>query len=129
MAAHAVCLFVAGVLRATVPADDFMLAWQHSVQKTQWEERYAVEDEGLRLFEARVQGSGAGMEAGDAAVLRNGWWTWQPDIRIAALILSASHYTPDYLICTARRCQTLRDIVGGASTAEDPVTLRACSPQ
>lgn len=103
-----------------VPADDFTLAWQHSVQKTQWEERYAVEDEGLRLFEARVQGSGAGMEAGDAAVLRNGWWTWQPDTRIAALTLSASHSTPDYRMCTARGCRTLRDVLGGGHADDSP---------
>lgn len=73
MAAHAVCLIVAGALRAMVPADDFSLGWQHSVRKTRWEERYRVEDQTLLLFEARVQGSGAGMEAGNGAVLRNGW--------------------------------------------------------
>ncbi|MEZ5450817.1 MAG: DUF1850 domain-containing protein [Thiolinea sp.] len=35
-------------------------------------------EQGLQLLQARVKGSGAGMEPGDDAVLKDGWWVWQP---------------------------------------------------
>lgn len=131
MAAHAVCLVIAGMMRAIVPAEDFTLAWQHSVQKTRWEEHYRVDDDALVLVEARVQGSGAGMEAGDQAAFRDGWWIWQPGRRIPELALSASEFTPDHLLCTARGCRPLRDVVrggdGGEARTSGPVILRACT--
>ncbi len=39
-----ICILVAGVVRATLPGQEFTLAWDHSVQKTRWEERYRVDD-------------------------------------------------------------------------------------
>jgi hypothetical protein len=91
-----ICLVVAGVVRATLPDSGFTLAWEHSVQKTRWEERYRVDDGGLVLAEARVQGSGAGMEPPPGAVLRNGWWTW----RLGALVGKADNGA----IIVVRRC-------------------------
>ena len=57
---NAACLLIAGALRAIVPAQEFTVAWTHSVQKTRWEERYRVDGDALRLTEARIQSSGAG---------------------------------------------------------------------
>ncbi len=109
---NAVCLIVAGALRATLPAQEFTLAWEHSVQKTRWEERYRVEGRSLRLLEARIQGSGAGMEPAPGARLRDGWWTWRPATPpLPALRLTVSPFTSDYELCRRDRCRTLRSLV------------------
>jgi hypothetical protein len=128
---NAACLFVSGALRATIPASEFSVAWIHSVARTRWEERYRVEDGALRLVVARVQGSGAGMEPGADAVLRDGWWTWTPRIApLREVRLTLSSYTQGYDLCWRDRCQTLRSLVGppaGPALADGTsVELRAC---
>jgi hypothetical protein len=123
---NAVCLFVAGVLRATLPGTEFTLAWDHSVEKTRWEERYRIDDAGLRLIEARVQGSGAGMDPPPGAHLHDGWWTWQPPLApLAELRLTVSTFTRDYDLCRARRCRTLRSLAG-TGDASAIVDIRPC---
>ena len=62
------CLGLAGVVWASLPLQQFTLAWQHSIEKTRWEEDYRVTSSGLVLGEARVRGNGAGMEIPDGAV-------------------------------------------------------------
>ena len=64
------CLGLAGVVWAVHPA--FTLAWNHTIEKIRWEEDYRVTPDGLLLGEARVKGSGAGMEIPDDAGLRDG---------------------------------------------------------
>jgi hypothetical protein len=121
-----VCLLVAGVLRGTLPADAFTVTWQHSVEKTRWEEDYRVEGDRLVLTQARVQGSGAGMEPAPGARLVNGSWQWRPDLPpVPELVLASSSYTADYTICWARRCETLR--VLARSTGAEVVTVRPCA--
>jgi hypothetical protein len=127
---NAACLFVAGALHATIPAQ-FTVAWMHSVARTRWEERYRVEGRALRLVGARVQGSGAGMEPGPDAVLRDGWWTWTPQAApLANLRLTLSSYTRGYDLCWRGRCQTLRSLVTPPAGPPLPdgtrVELRAC---
>lgn len=128
---NAACLFVAGILHATIPAREFTLGWMHSVARTRWEERYRVEGDVLRLVAARVQGSGAGMDPAPDAVLKDGWWTWTP--RVAPLHevkLTVSSYTAGYDLCWRGRCQKLRALV--TPRAAPPladgtrVVLRAC---
>ena len=70
------CLAGAETLRLAVTA--FTLAWTHSVEHLRWEEDWRVTPAGLELVEARVQGSGAGMEPPEGARLAGGWWTWRP---------------------------------------------------
>lgn len=133
------CLFVAGALRAVVPAQEFTVAWMHSVEKTGWQERYRVEGTQLRLIEARIQGSGAGMEPAPDARLRDGWWTWKPSVGpLPELRLTLSSFTRDYDLCWHARCQTLRRLVArsdahdgiNAGRAQDEratvVQIRAC---
>jgi len=120
----AICLFVAGALRATLPAAEFTVGWDHSVEKTRWEERYRIDGAGLRLVEARVRGSGAGMEPAPDATLTHGWWTWRPrDTTLATLRLTLSPYARDYDICWSAGCEPLQQIVN----ATDVVEFRACS--
>ena len=61
----ALCLGMAGSVWATLPLQSFTLAWQHTVEKVLWEEDYRLSERGLLLEEARVRGSGAGMEIPD----------------------------------------------------------------
>ena len=115
---NAVCLLVAGALRATIPSDAFTLAWQHSIEKTRWEEDYRVVDERLALVQSRIAGFGAGMEPPPGAQLVDGMWRWQPTLApLAELRLSASTYTSDYTLCWQRdRCAALRDLVHARDT-------------
>lgn len=57
-----VCIAVAGALVAALATEGFSLVWSHSVEKTEWREEWRVEGSRLRLAEAAVRGSGAGME-------------------------------------------------------------------
>ena len=92
------CL-VLGTLAAPVAGDEFSLAWTHSVERTEWRERWRVEDAGdgapgLALVEARVRGSGAGMDPGEGARLEDGWWVWTPALAaVPELVLAASGAT------------------------------------
>jgi hypothetical protein len=123
------CLLVAGALRAVVPAQEFTVAWTHSVQKTRWEERYRVDGERLRLVEARIQSSGAGMDPPPDATLRGGWWTWQPALPpLPELRLTLSSYTRGYDLCWRERCHSLRRLVSSGAADRDGavVEIHAC---
>ena len=121
-----ICLLVAGALRATLPETEFTLAWDHSVQRTQWVERYRITGEGLLLVEAGVEGSGAGMEPPPSATLRDGRWTWHPGTSIEELRLTHSNFARDYVLCWRDRCVELGALVG--DTAEGAVVVvRPCA--
>lgn len=122
----AFCLLVAGIVRATLPAPEFTLAWDHSVQKSRWEERYRIEGDSLVLAEARVTGSGAGMEPPPGALLHRGVWSWHPRTRLAELSLTHSGFTADYTICSRHGCSTLSSLVGPMQDGT-PVVIRRCS--
>jgi hypothetical protein len=124
----AVCLIVAGVVRATLPTEQFTLSWTHSVEKTRWEETYRVDGDRLALIEARIQGMGAGMEPPADARFANGWWTWRPKMPpLPALDLSRSPYTRDYDICFASRCAELGALTGAVDATDTSiVTAKPC---
>ncbi|HSC23767.1 MAG TPA: DUF1850 domain-containing protein [Casimicrobiaceae bacterium] len=135
---NAACLFVAGALRVVVPAHDFTVAWMHSVARTAWEEHYRVEGSGLRLVQARIQGSGAGMEPPPDAQFREGWWTWRPSLApLPEIRLTLSSFTRDYDLCWDGRCRRLSRLVAprhSHARAKDPpiaegtvVEIRACA--
>jgi hypothetical protein len=125
---------MAGVLRAVIPAQEFTVAWTHSVEKTRWEERYRLDGERLRLVEARIQGSGAGMDPPPDATFADGWWTWTPSIGpLPALHLTLSPFTRDYDLCWRGRCRSLHRLVASAAAADTSraatialVDVRAC---
>ena len=76
------------------------LNWQHSIEKTHWQESYQLSQGQLQLTHASVQGSGAGMEPPFGAVLRNGAWHWQPNLTLDKLTLASSEFTAEYTLCT-----------------------------
>ncbi len=126
LAVNGICLLVAGSLRATLPGPDFTLAWEHSVEKIEWLERYSIDGDELRLVEARVRGSGAGMEAPVGAKLHDGAWVWRPATPpLPELRLTYSSFTRDYRVCDATRCIALGEVVGPLVNG-DVVTVRAC---
>lgn len=122
----ALCLLVAGVLRTSLPGPEFTLAWQHSVEKIEWEERYRVEPGRLRLVAVRVRGHGAGMEPPPEATLRDGAWSWSPGSTVAELRLARTSATADYTLCSASRCRSLGEWVDRPAD-DGVVVLRACA--
>jgi len=48
----------------------FTLVWTHSIEKIDWQEDWRITPQGLELVQARVKGSGAGMEPPPEARLR-----------------------------------------------------------
>ncbi|WP_298727183.1 DUF1850 domain-containing protein [uncultured Ferrovibrio sp.] len=96
------CL-AAGAVIIALGVNSAELQWTHSVQKTQWREHWRATESGLVLEEAAVQSSGAGMEPGEGAVLRDGFWVWKPKLPPQrTLTLTRSTYTgEDWRICIA----------------------------
>ena len=99
-----------------VPARSFTLAWMHSIEKTRWEEDYAVVPAAggwrLRAGAARIRGSGAGMEPPPDAVLRDGWYVYQPTTPpLKELRLTRSRFTADYDWCQDGQCRSLGELL------------------
>lgn len=127
-AVDAVCFLVAGAVRFVLPSDEFTLEWQHSVEKTRWEEHYHLVGGRLELTQARVQGLGAGMEPGADAVLEDGWWRWKPDREaLAELRLTYSTYASDYRVCWQQRCVELGSLLGRRSSTSESIQVRGCA--
>jgi hypothetical protein len=116
------CLLAAGKLTA-LAATAFTLSWTHSVEKTRWEEDWRLAPAGLEIVEARIKGSGAGMEPPEGAVLKEGWWVYRPSPPpVPKLVLAASGATGGgWMLCAAGEC---REIGGEAGS---PVEIRACA--
>lgn len=123
-----ICL-AAGMLAATLQMSSFTLAWTHSIEKIRWEEDYRVVAGLLVLEEARIRGSGAGMEPPADAQLRNGIWHYKPQLPpLERLRLTHSPYTAGYEICSADGCQQLTAILGGLPEFA-LVEVSACGPK
>lgn len=116
------CL-LAGTLALTLAGPGFTLAWTHSVERVEWRETWAIEGGALRLVEAAVRGSGAGMEAGPGARLQDGWWVWQPRLQpLPRVLLGASGATGGgWRVCDLDgNCREVGRAPG------EPLTLRPC---
>jgi hypothetical protein len=119
------CLASAGVVKALSIAA-FTLVWTHSVEKTDWQEDWRLTPFGLELVQARVKGSGAGMEPPPAARLVDGWFQWQPRrAPMPELLLGNSGAAGEWRICADGQCRTLSDVFGHAIGA-NVTTMRGC---
>lgn len=135
-----ICL-LSGALAAFIPAERFTLAWTHSIEKQRWEEDWQVLAAGkapdgattswvLSLVEARIHGSGAGMEPPAGAVLREGTWHYRVERIVDDLALTHSAYVAPYALCIEGRCRPLADHLPGlAPHPAEPVvvTVRGCA--
>jgi hypothetical protein len=122
-----ICL-TAGVLAASLPLSSFTLAWNHSIEKIRWEEDYRVVGSHLVLDEARIRGSGAGMEPPpDARLDEKGVWHYKPQLPpLEKLRITQSPYTAGYEICADGVCRPLTAVMPGLP-AIDVVALRPCA--
>ncbi|MCY1284116.1 hypothetical protein D9M68_563830 [compost metagenome] len=121
------CLGLAGVVWASLPLQQFTLAWQHSIEKIRWEEDYQVTSAGLVLGEARVRGNGAGMEVPDDAVAYGGAWHYRRQMPpLQPLHAGRTPEAGDYEICSASGCQALAYWLGPPHAAQPAVDLWAC---
>ena len=101
-------MLVVGAAVTTIPAERFTLAWTHSIEKLRWEEDYRIEGGAFRLVEARIRGSGAGMEPPEDARLERGVWHYTPALpRLPVLRLTQSHYAQGYELCLDGICAAL----------------------
>lgn len=117
------CL-VAGAVAAPLLTGTVTLAWTHSVEKVLWEERWRETPAGLVLEEARVRGSGAGMDPPPEARLVDGAWTWTPKVPpLPEVVMRRSGATADWRVCIGGACRPMADDVPPQA---DPVILRAC---
>ena len=65
------------------------------------------------------------MEPPPGAVLRDGWWSWQPDRALRELVVTASTHVRDYRLCDNGACRELRSLIGAVDEGA-AVTIRPC---
>jgi hypothetical protein len=125
-----ICLS-AGAVTAALAAAQFTLAWTHSIEKIRWEEDWRIASGSLVAVEARIRGSGAGMEIPDGAVLKGGIWHYRPalppqrELRLARSPFGAGG--TDYTLCVAGNCRLLADWLPGIDNSTDAI-VRPCPP-
>jgi len=96
----AFCLLaLTGALLWRSEAPQLTLRWTHSIEKTTWEEVWQRDGAGLLLTEARIEGSGAGMEPPPDARKLGRFWVWSPDLRVAEVTLAQSGAAGDWSLC------------------------------
>lgn len=121
------CLASAGAVK-TLSIAAFTLAWTHSVEKVEWQEDWRVTPRGLELTQARVKGSGAGMEPPPEARLIGGWFQWQPKrAAMPEVVLGNSGAAGEWRLCSDGQCRTLSEIFGHPVGA-DVTAMSACNP-
>jgi hypothetical protein len=121
------CLASAGAVK-TLSVAAFTLVWTHSIEKTVWQEDWRITRQGLELVQARVKGSGAGMEPAPDARLVDGWFQWQPKrAPMPEVVLANSGAAGEWRLCSEGHCNTLSGIFGHP-IGINVTTMRACDP-
>jgi hypothetical protein len=106
------CLISAGIVK-TLSLVAFTLVWTHSVEKTDWQEDWRITPQGLELVQARIKGSGAGMEPAPGARLVDGWFQWQPKrAPMPQVVLANSGAAGEWRLCHHGKCRALSDVFG-----------------
>ena len=119
------CLISAGVSK-TLAIAAFTLVWTHSIEKIDWQEDWRVTPQGLELVQARVKGSGAGMEPPPEARLVGGWFQWQPRRALMPeVVLGNSGMAGEWRLCHDAECRTLSAILGHP-VGVHATTMKAC---
>lgn len=111
----------------------FTLAWTHSVERTEWREHWSLHHGLLYLDEARVRGSGAGMEPAEGSTLVDGWWVYRGKLApLRQLNLAVSGATGrGWQLCTGSGCMDLEATMSSGTEAPQLITLssrRPCTP-
>jgi hypothetical protein len=120
------CLASAGIVKALSIAT-FTLIWTHSIEKVGWQEDWRVTPTGIELVQARVKGSGAGMEPPPEARLVDGWFQWQPkQPTMSQVVLGNSGAAGEWRLCANGDCRTLSELFGHPIGA-NVTTMSICS--
>lgn len=123
----ALCIAAGGVV-TVLALQTFTLGWMHSIEKIRWEEDYRAEAQMLRLVEARVMGSGAGMEPPEGSRFEHGVWHYAPKLApLDRLRLTHSNYTRGYELCWAGQCQPLISYAPAAQV-DSVIEVTVCPP-
>ena len=121
------CLASAGIVK-TLSIAAFTLVWTHSIEKVDWQEDWGITADGLELMQARVKGSGAGMEPPPEARLVDGWFAWTPArAPMPKLMLGNSGAAGEWRLCLSGHCSTLSEILGHP-VGVNVTILRPCEP-
>ncbi|ABI73391.1 DUF1850 domain-containing protein [Shewanella frigidimarina] len=126
------CLGLAGTIWAQVPAEQMTLSWTHTIEKIRWAEDYRLTNEGFILEQARVKGSGAGMEIPADAVLKDGSWHYKPHLPILPMLkLGRTPEAGDYQLCVSstqagQQCHSMSYWVGEPTTEQPSIELWGC---
>lgn len=121
------CMGLAGVAWAQLPISQFTLAWNHTVEKIRWEEDYRVTRHGLVLMEARIRGSGAGMEVPEDARLENGSWHYRRQVPpLQPLRLGRTPEAGDYQLCVEGTCHFMSRWVGEPTNSQPFIQIWSC---
>jgi hypothetical protein len=116
---------VGGGVAVQLAVASFTLAWTHTVERTEWRETWRVEEGRLVLEEARVKGSGAGIDPPPEARLEGGFYVWRPNLMpLPAIVLRRAPQAGDWRLCAGDRCAPLGEWLGRHA---DPVRLTAAS--
>lgn len=118
----ALCI-AGGAVILRIAAAAFTLSWTHTIEKTEWIERWQVEPDHLVLVEAEVEGSGAGMEPPPDARLEGRFYVWRPNEMRKEIVLRRDPHAGDWRLCAAGRCAALGDWL---KVDADPVALKPC---
>ena len=79
------------------------------------------------LGEARIKGTGAGMEVPDGAVLRGGQWHYQNTLPpLQPLRLARTPQAGDYWLCRAASCRPFSDWLGAPDASRPAIELWSC---
>jgi hypothetical protein len=107
------CVAAAGQL-LSLAVTAFTLSWTHSVEHTEWLERWQVAGEFLQLAEAQVEGPGAGIHLPEGARMTPTGWTYRPRLPPQPrLTLAASGATgAGWTLCTIEGCHELGHAAG-----------------
>ena len=114
------CILAGGKV-TTLAVAAFTLWWTHSVEKIVWTEHWQVTPSGLVVEQARVEGSGAGMDPPDGSVFDGSGWVYHPHVPPQKrVLLGDSGAAGAWHLCADGAC---RDLGGKGG---DPIVLEAC---
>ena len=121
-----ICLvaMLSATLLARLPGQ-VTLAWEHTVEKVRWEEDYVARDGALELVEARIRGTGAGMEMPAESRLVDGAWRYRPRLPPLRKVYLRNVELPlGYDLCWNGTCKRMRALIG---SRDDMLVLVPCA--